>query len=96
MWIVHLFGSKITSDIQSNLDSSNTDDSFTMANSNSFFESLRNSSDSPTKQIFKESLFHHERVCCVYSSESPHRGDSNEYTRIEDRKDFPKLSPFAS
>ena len=94
MWIVHLFGSKITSDIQSNLDSSNTDDSFIMANSNSFFESLRNFSDSSTKQIFKESLFHHEMVCVLIRS--PHRGDSNGYTRIEDRKDFSKLSPFAS
>ena len=31
---------------------------------------------------------------------SPHRGDSDEYTQhnyyIEDEKDFPKLSPFAS
>ena len=36
-----------------NLDGSNTDGSFTMANLNSFFESLRNSSDS-SKQIFKE------------------------------------------
>ena len=26
-------------------------------------------------------LFYHENVCCVYSLESPHRGDSNEYTQ---------------
>ena len=26
-------------------------------------------------------LFYHEIVCCVYSLESPHRGDSNEYTQ---------------
>ena len=25
-------------------------------------------------------LFYHENVCCVYSFESPCRGDSNEYT----------------
>ena len=47
-----------------------------------FFESLRNSSNSSRKQIFKEIfLFYHEIVCCVYSLESPHRGDSNEYTQ---------------
>ena len=26
-------------------------------------------------------LFYHGIVCCVYSLESPHRGDSNEYTQ---------------
>ena len=26
-------------------------------------------------------LFYREIVCCVYSLESPHRGDSNEYTQ---------------
>ena len=45
-------------------------------------------------------LFYHAIVCCVYSLESPHRGDSNEYTQhtiiVENRKDFPKLSLFAS
>ena len=34
------------------------------------------------KRIFKEIfLFNHEIVCCVYSLESPHRGDSNIYTQ---------------
>ena len=47
-----------------------------------FFQSLRSSSDSPRKQIFREIfLFYREIVCCVYSLESPHRGDSNEYTQ---------------
>ena len=33
-----------------------------------------------SKQIFRKSLeFYHEIVCCMYSLESPHRGDSNEY-----------------
>ena len=45
-------------------------------------------------------LFYHGIVCCVYSLESPHRGDSNKYTQhinhfVENRKDFPKLSLFA-
>ena len=42
--------------IQINLNDWNTDDSFTMANSNSFFESLGNSLDSPRKQIFMDIL----------------------------------------
>ena len=34
----------------------------------------------PKKQIPREIfLFYHENVCCMYSSESPHRGNSNEY-----------------
>ena len=45
-------------------------------------------------------LFYDEFVCCVYSLESPQRGDSNEYSQhiiIEDRKKAsPKSSPFAS
>ena len=65
--------------IQSNLDSSNTYGLFTMANSNSF---LSPSSDSSRKQIFRKIvLFYREIVCCVYTLESPHRGDSNDYTQ---------------
>ena len=46
------------------------------------FESLRYYSDSSGKQIFREIfLFYHEIGSCVYSLESPHRGDSNEYTQ---------------
>ena len=69
--------------VQSNLDGSNTDGSFTMANSNSFlspYEILPIAQKK--KQIFKDFfLFYREIVCCVYSLESPHRGDSNEYTQ---------------
>ena len=72
-----------------------------MANSN-IFKSLRNSSTSSRKQIFREIfLFYHEIVCCVYSLELPHRGNSNEYTQHtiivkEIKKKIPKLSLFAS
>ena len=53
-----------------------------MANSNSFFESLQSFSDSSRKQILREIfLFYRKIVCCVYLLESPHRGDSNEYTQ---------------
>ena len=34
------------------------------------------------KTIFRDFfLFYHGIVCCMYSLESPHRGDSNEYTQ---------------
>ena len=68
-------------EIQYDLNGSNTDGSFTVDDSNSFFQSLQNSSNSSRKQIFNDFfLFYHGIVCCVYSLESPHRGDSNEYT----------------
>ena len=52
------------------------DGSFSTADSNS------NSSDRSRKQIFMEIfLFYHEIVCCVYSLELPHWGNSNEYTQ---------------
>ena len=45
-------------------------------------ESLRNFSDSSSKQILREIfLLYYEIVCCVYSLELPHRGNSNEYTQ---------------
>ena len=68
--------------IQQNLDSSNTDCSFTMANSNSFlspYEILPTAQENKyLREIFS---FYHEIVCWVYALESPHWGDSNEYTQ---------------
>ena len=45
--------------------------------------------------------FYHEILCCEYSLELPHQGDSNEYWYSTcyyfiDRKDTPTLSPFDS
>ena len=61
--------------IQYNLNGSNTDGSFTVDDSKSFFQSLQNSSNSSRKQIFRDFfLFYHGIVCCVYSLELPHRG----------------------
>ena len=61
--------------IKSNLNSSNTDGSFTMVNSNLFF------SPYTRKQIFRGVfLFYYEIVCCVLL-ELPHQGNSNEYTQ---------------
>ena len=71
--------------IQYNLDGSNTDGSFTVDDSNSFLspeEILRIANENKYFGILREFfLFYHENVCCVYSLESPHRGDSNEYTQ---------------
>ena len=67
--------------IQYNLNGSNTDGSFTVDDSNSF-QSLQNSFNSSRKQIFRDFVsFYHGIVCCVYSLELPHRGNSNEYTQ---------------
>ena len=68
--------------IQYNLNGSNTDDSFTVDDSNSFFSPyniLPIAQENKYLGIFF--LFYHGIVCCVYSLESPHRGDSNEYTQ---------------
>ena len=41
------------------------------------------------------SIFFRMKVCCVFSSESPHRGDSNEYTQhtmINIKRKSPEIS----
>ena len=46
------------------------------------------------------SAFFNMKVCCVFSLESPHRGDSNEYTQHTiiniKRRNSAKLSKFCS
>ena len=68
--------------IESCVDSSNTDGSFTMANLNLFLSPYEILPIALKKQIFRGIfLFYHKIVCCVYSLELPHQGDSNEYTQ---------------
>ena len=68
--------------IHYNLNGSKMDGSLTVDDSNSFFQSLQNPSNSSRKQIFRDFfLFYCGIVCCVCSLESPHRGDSDEYTQ---------------
>ena len=68
--------------IQSNLNRSNPDGSFTMADSNLFLSPYEIFPIAPQNKYLRIFfLFYHEIVCCVYSLESPHRGDSNEYTQ---------------
>ena len=68
--------------LQYNLNGSNPDGLFTVDDSNSFFSSYK---FLPIAQENKYLgfffLFYHRIVCCVYSLESPHRGNSNEYTQ---------------
>ena len=65
-----------------NLNGSNTDGSFTVDDSNSFFSPYK---ILPIAQENKLGIyyiiFYHGIVCCVYSLESPQRGDSNGYTQ---------------
>ena len=87
--------------LQSNLDSSNIDGSFTKANSNSFLSPYKMLPLAQENKYFgKFFLFYHEIVCCVYSLELPHQGNSNEYTKhtiiVMEIKKIPKLSLFAS
>ena len=73
---------KLKMSIQYNLNGSNTDGSFTVDDSSFFFSPYK---ILPIAQENKHLgiifLFYHGIVCCVYSLESPHQGDSNEYTQ---------------
>ena len=72
-------------------------DSFTVADSNAFFESLGNSSDS-AKQIFRDvsgPFFLILSWICMYSLELSLR-DRHTIISIEDRKEIAKLSSFVS
>ena len=61
---------------------SNTDGPFTVDGSNSFFSPYKILPIAQeNKYLAMFFLFYHGIVCCVYSSESPHQGDSNEYTQ---------------
>ena len=69
--------------IQYNLNGSNLDGSFTVDDSNFFFSPykiLQIAQENKYLGIFSY-FFFHGIVCCVYSLESPHRGDSNECTQ---------------
>ena len=84
----------------SRTDSSNTDGSFTMAKSNSFlspYEILPIAQEN--KHLGNFWSFYHEIVCCVYLLDrlivSSHEYTHHTIIVVEDRKDIPKLSPFA-
>ena len=89
-WLICLYGEIKTIwlkkipylELQSNVNGSNTDGSNAMDNSNSFLSPYEILLIAQENKIYREIfLFHHEIVCCVYSLESPHRGNSDEYTQ---------------
>ena len=88
--------------IQSNPNSSNTDGSITMANSNLLLSPYEILPIDQENKIFKEVfLLYYEIVCCVYSLESPLRGAflmSTHNIQLLWRRstDFPELAIFAS
>ena len=61
-------------------------DSFAVSDSNSFMSPLKvfpRAQENKYLKIFRDIfIFYHETVCCVFSLELPHYGDSNEYTNI--------------
>ena len=68
--------------VQYNLSGSNPDASFTVDDSNSFFSPYKILPIAQeNKYLGMLFLFYHGIICCVYSSESPHQGNSNEYTQ---------------
>ena len=71
----------VRNQIRYNFSGSNPDGSFTLDDSNSFFSPYKILPIAQgNKYIGVVFLFYHG-VCCVYSLESHHRGDSNEYTQ---------------
>ena len=82
MLIIGPPGVTLFAKVQYNLNGSNTDGSFTVDDLNSFFSPYKIfpiAQENKYLGIFF--LFYHGIVCCVYSLESPHLRDSNEYTQ---------------
>ena len=67
--------------LQSNLDGSNTDGSFTMANSNSLLSPYEILPIAQENKYLKKFSYFILKLYGVYSLESPLRGESNEYTQ---------------
>ena len=70
-----------THNTQPDRNNSNTDGSFTIAKSNSLLNPCNFFRIAQENKYEKFFLFYHEILCCIYSLESPHRGDSNVYTQ---------------
>ena len=83
--------------IQSNFNGSNTFGTMKICSRQGEFEPLRifyrARSGGINRDIF--SIFPNMKVYCVFSLESPQRGDSNEYTQYKKKK-HPKLSHICS
>ena len=67
--------------IQYNLNGSNTDGSFTLDDSKFYFSPYKILPIAQENKYLGIFFSYHGIVYCVYSLESPYRGDSNEYTQ---------------
>ena len=68
--------------IQSNFNGSNTFGTMKISSTQGYFEPMRVDNSARSGGITRISLiFYNMKVCCVFSLESPHRGDSYEYTQ---------------
>ena len=77
VWLV-LF---LCNTVQYNLNGSNPDGSFTVDDSNPFLSPYEFLPIAQENKYLRKFSFYRRIVYCVYSLESPHRGDSNEYTQ---------------
>ena len=68
--------------VQSNFSGSNTFGTMKISSRQGLFESMRVDYSARSGGLIGTSffIFFNMKVCCVFSLESPHRGDSNEYT----------------
>ena len=77
---------KITNEVRmccktSNFEGSHTGSSLTEADSNPFLNPWEINKTNLLEYLKDIFVFYHDSICCVYLLESPHRGDSNEYTQ---------------
>ena len=68
--------------IQLNFNGSNTFGTMNIGSRQGYFEPMMVDNSTRSGGIIRMSLiFYSMKVCCVFSLESPHWGDSNEYTQ---------------
>ena len=69
--------------IQSNFNGSNTFGTMKISSRQGYFEPMRVDYRRKVRRLNRDIflIFFNMKVCCVFILESPHRGDSNEYTQ---------------
>ena len=73
---------QMNTNVQSNFNGSNTFGTMKINSRQEWFEPMRVDYSARSGGIIRIfSIFFNMKVCCVFSLESPHRGDSNEYTQ---------------
>ena len=87
--------------MQSNFNGSNTFGTMKISSRQGKFEPMRVDNSTRSGGIIRISLiFYNMKVYCVFTLESPHRGDSNAYTQYTifqyEKEKYPKLSQICS